>query len=69
MKTALLSGGKEMPASAEAPKHALCPVCGYKVTLRKRRLMNDRGYVYYWRHAVGGDLSCRARSGSAYRNR
>jgi hypothetical protein len=67
MKMAKTSEGKEILASADAPKEALCPLCGHKVILRKRRLMNKGGTIYFWRHAPGGDLSCRARSGSAHR--
>lgn len=62
MKVAVTDNGKKITASEEAPPEALCPLCGHPVTLRKRRLMNDRGFVYYWRHKSGGSLSCKERS-------
>jgi len=68
MKKARTVEGQELEASAEAPKEAKCPVCGYPVTLHKRRLMSNQGYVYYWRHKAGGDLSCTARSGFVSRS-
>jgi hypothetical protein len=68
MKIASTSDGKEIAASNEAPKEALCPICKHSVTLRKRRLMNNQGFVYFWRHVSGGPLSCSARSGKIIRN-
>ncbi len=62
MKVALLDNGKKITAADGAPPEALCPQCGHPVTLRKRRLMNDRGFVYYWRHKSGGKLTCKERS-------
>jgi uncharacterized Zn-finger protein len=62
MKTAQASDGKEVIASKEAPKEAICPYCKGIVTLRKRSLMNNGGYVYYWRHRDNKNLSCRGRS-------
>jgi DNA-directed RNA polymerase subunit RPC12/RpoP len=69
MEIAITREGKEILASVDSPKEALCPLCGHKVVLRKRRLMNKGGTIYFWRHVDGGSLSCRARSSSAYRRR
>ena len=68
MKIAAREDGTKIEASAEAPPAARCPRCGYEVVLRKRTLMNDRGYVYYWRHKNGGNLSCGMRSNYLGRN-
>lgn len=62
VKAAKLENGAKIEASEEAPQVALCPQCGYEMVLRRRTLMNDRGYVYYWRHKNGGNLTCGKRS-------
>ena len=69
MKVAVSAKGKEIVATSEAPEQALCPICRHTVGLRKRRLMNGDGYVFYWRQMHGGKLSCRARSRAVSRSR
>ncbi|MFN2245550.1 MAG: hypothetical protein ACK2U0_16480 [Candidatus Promineifilaceae bacterium] len=63
MKNAVLENGTQIAAQEEAPTEALCPLCGHPVSLRKRRLMNNHGIVYYWRHKSGGRLDCAGRWG------
>jgi hypothetical protein len=62
MKQALNDKGEKITAAQDAPAEARCPRCGQVVLLRRRRLMNDRGVVYYWRHKNGGKLPCEERS-------
>jgi len=65
MKTATISGknGGFQPvvASAEAPQEAICPACGGVVILRQRKLMNQGGYAYYWRHRDNRNRECAKR--------
>jgi DNA-directed RNA polymerase subunit RPC12/RpoP len=62
MKTAIATDGKEIIASTQAPKEAICPYCKSVVILRKRKLMNNGGYAYYWRHRDNQNRSCPGRS-------
>jgi hypothetical protein len=62
MKTAKSTDGIEIIASNKAPQEAICPYCEGIVTLRKRKLMNNGGYVYYWRHRDNQNRSCHGRS-------
>jgi hypothetical protein len=62
MKTALTTDGKEVIASTQAPQEAICPYCKGVVILRKRKLMNNGGYAYYWRHGDNQNRSCPGRS-------
>jgi hypothetical protein len=62
MKTAQAQDGHEIIASGEAPKEAICPYCNGVVILRKRTLMNNGGYAYFWRHRDNKNRNCRARS-------
>lgn len=62
MKTAEDGNGHELAAGEDSPPEAICPACGRTVTLRKRRLMNNRGYTYYWRHRAGSH-GCPKRGG------
>jgi hypothetical protein len=62
MKLAITKNGQVVTAAENAPLEAQCPLCNHPVVLRKRRLMNGRGFVYYWRHKPGGNLNCAARS-------
>lgn len=62
MKVAVTDRGRKIEAAEDAPPMARCPRCGHSVTLRKRRLMNERGFVYYWRHNDGGRLTCENRA-------
>ena len=62
MKFATSENGNQITADENAPLEAQCPLCNHPVALRKRRLMNGRGLVYYWRHKSGGNLDCAARS-------
>lgn len=68
MKVAVTADGKPVDAADDAPAEALCPQCGYPVTLRSRRLMNNAGTIYYWRHKQGGDLACKERTAFMIRN-
>jgi hypothetical protein len=61
MKIATLADGKKIEAGCEAPPQALCPYCSGTVTLRKRKLMNNQGYSYFWRHLDNQNLQCQAR--------
>lgn len=47
-----------LEASATAPDKATCPHCEGWVHLRRRRLMNDGGYAYFWRHGDNKDKAC-----------
>lgn len=62
MKIAQLADGKPAPADDSAPPEAVCPHCGGIVYLRKRKLMNSKGYAYYWRHAANQNRDCPGRS-------
>lgn len=62
MKLAVTENGDQIAAAENAPLEALCPICKHQVSLRKRRLMNGRGFVYFWRHKPGGSLNCKART-------
>jgi len=62
MKTAHTPQGKPVVADEKAPAEAVCPFCGGVVTLRRRKLMNDGGYVFYWRHIANQNRKCPGRS-------
>ncbi|MFN2161052.1 MAG: hypothetical protein ACK2UN_03165 [Candidatus Promineifilaceae bacterium] len=62
MKTAQAQDGTEVIASNEAPIEAICPYCKGIVILRKRKLMNNGGYVYFWRHRDNKNRNCPGRS-------
>lgn len=62
MKIALLPDGVKVTADPEAPQEAVCPFCGGTVILRRRKLMNDAGYAYYWRHRDNEHRDCPGRS-------
>ena len=62
MKTAVLPDGKSINASAKAPSAARCQFCGGPVLLRRRKLMNNGGYVFFWRHSDNQNLNCPGRS-------
>lgn len=64
MKTAQTKDGIPIPANEDAPSEATCPYCGGIVILRRRKLMNSRGYSYYWRHLDNKNRSCPGRSRS-----
>ncbi|MCZ7673812.1 MAG: hypothetical protein M5U34_45180 [Chloroflexi bacterium] len=49
-------------ASDTAPGKAICPHCGGVVILRRRKLMNNDGYTYFWRHQDNRNRSCNRRS-------
>lgn len=49
-------------ASNAAPEKALCPYCEGVVTLRRRKLMNNGGYAYFWRHQDNRNRTCNGRS-------
>ncbi len=68
MNVAVTVEGRQIEATCDAPPEALCPQCGYPVALRSRRLMNDGGTIYYWRHRQGGSLTCKARTAFMIRN-
>jgi hypothetical protein len=61
MKTALSDKGETLTAGAGMPKNATCPVCGRRVTLRKRRLMGGE-VIYFWRHVDYKSKSCAKRA-------
>ena len=60
MKFALDAAGKSVTANANAPVEAICPACGGRVKLRKRKLMGG-GRTYYWRHQNQWGFKCRQR--------
>lgn len=62
MKTAKTSKGTEVLASEKAPQEAVCPYCKGVVILRRRKLMNNNGYAYFWRHRDNQNLDCPGRS-------
>lgn len=62
MKIATSPDGAEVSASPEAPEEAECQYCGGVVILRRRKLMNDAGYSYYWRHRDNEHRDCPGRS-------
>ena len=68
MDFAVNEEGVHIAAFEGAPAEAICPECGFPVTLRRRRLMNGCETVYYWRHKTGGKLTCKARSSIITRN-
>lgn len=53
MRDAMLNDSPVV-AGPDAPRQARCPVCGSRVTLRRRR---DTG-TWYYRHTNGGDDRC-----------
>jgi len=63
MKVAVCSDkdGGRLVASDTAPKQAICPSCGGKVILRQRKLMNNSGTTYYWKHLGNLNRNCTAR--------
>lgn len=61
MKLAQTTTGHPVAASNLAPLEALCPTCGDVVVLRQRRLMNNAGISYFWRHLRNRNLRCEAR--------
>jgi hypothetical protein len=58
MKTARTYQGQLITASLNAPRQAICPICGGAVTLRSRELMANGGTIYYWRHK-DNQVACR----------
>ena len=61
MKTAQLPDGERIEAGDEAPPQAICPFCGGTVTLRRRKLMNNQGFIFFWRHLDNENPQCQAR--------
>jgi hypothetical protein len=61
MKRAQTAKGNPVIASPIAPPEALCPTCGDVVVLRQRRLMNNGGTSYFWRHLRNRNMRCEAR--------
>ncbi len=61
MKVAVTTGGKPIEASMMAPKEAICPYCGGRVTLRGRRMMGNGKRTYFWRHQGNKNRHCEAR--------
>jgi hypothetical protein len=68
VKTAQTANGKKVEAKEGAPKSAVCSFCGGPVCLRRRKLMNEDGVAYFWRHEPGADPTCPARSRPARRS-
>lgn len=62
MKTAKSPDDKEIIASQEAPEEAICPYCNGLVTLRRRKLMNNGGFAYFWRHRDNKNRDCPGRA-------
>lgn len=62
MKVAQTTDGKQITADAQAPPKAICPVCGGPLTLRSRRIMNNGGRIYFWRHRSNHNRHCGARN-------
>lgn len=62
MKTAQLTDGNKIEAEEGAPLRAVCAFCGGPVSLRRRKLMNNSGFAYFWRHEPGTDPACPGRS-------
>jgi hypothetical protein len=62
MKVAQTVDGKKVVASASAPKEAVCPCCGGRLTLRSRRTMNNGQRTYFWRHRSNHNTNCSARN-------
>ena len=48
----------------DAPKEAICPRCGGKLTLRSRKAMNNCQQTYFWRHRPNQNRQCRDRAGT-----
>lgn len=71
MKTAVRidKEGGYLVASASAPEKAKCPFCGGLVILRHRRLMNNSGTTYYWKHRGNLNRNCTARVRPAHQLR
>lgn len=61
MKTALSGTGEIIEAGAGVPENATCPLCGRRVTLRKRRTMSGE-VTYFWRHVDYKSKSCAKRT-------
>ncbi len=61
MKTALSDAGETIVAKNGMPEKAICPRCGSRVTLRRRRQMNG-DVTYFWRHVDHSIRSCLKRS-------
>jgi len=61
MKVAVTTGGERLEASVMAPKQAICPYCGGRVTLRGRRVMGNEKRTYFWRHQGNKNRDCGAR--------
>lgn len=61
MKRAHTAKGHPVLASPMAPSEAVCPRCGDTVVLRHRRLMNNGGTSYFWRHLRNRNMRCEAR--------
>ena len=53
--------GKKITANADAPKEAICPHCGGKLTLRSRKAMINGKATYFWRHHSNQNRHCSAR--------
>ncbi len=62
MKTAQAPDGTIVTASQEAPPELICSDCGGTVILRRRKLMNNGGYSYFWRHLDNKNRDCPGRS-------
>ncbi|MEM7112269.1 MAG: hypothetical protein AAF614_07545 [Chloroflexota bacterium] len=62
MKIAQTPDGTPLVASPEAPKQAICPVCGGTLTLRSRKTMSPGEKVYYWRHRGNRNRHCSGRT-------
>jgi hypothetical protein len=61
MKRALTDTGETVVAGEGMPENATCPVCGRRVTLRKRRVMKGE-VTYFWRHVDYKSKSCAKRA-------
>lgn len=61
MQLAQTTEGKKVTATANAPKEAICPQCGGKLTLRSRKAMNNCKATYFWRHRSNQNRHCSAR--------
>ena len=48
---------KRVEAGPGAPPEACCPKCGWPVTLRHRRTMDD-SETWFWRHKRNGPPNC-----------
>jgi hypothetical protein len=61
MKVAVTIEGKQIVATAAAPRKAVCPICGGELTLRSRKTMNNGDRSYFWRHRSNHNRFCSAR--------